>query len=254
MDTKLLGNSALLYVGWAMQKMSAWWYHIFIFLSVFLFFQVNIYFVILVGLGGRNLTVHIFLLRLECLRTRLGYSHWVQFTFTFLFSFCSYFGNALIQHCNFMKSFMKMRRLQKKKKKEQANKKNTLTRNVSLHVYYASLKQSKKQPSKASWSTWKKTFTIIISIVIKCCGLYCTSETSVISQQCICYESDRSFGFFRFSFFHFCHLWLIVELKIFLLNYFLKSKLKQYPFRDPISCIIKHQWCVRHSILSPFQL
>lgn len=123
MDTKLLGNSALLYVGWAMQKMSAWWYHIFIFLSVFLFFQVNIYFVILVGLGGRNLTVHIFLLRLECLRTRLGYSHWVQFTFTFLFSFCSYFGNALIQHCNFMKSFMKMRRLQKKKKRTSKQKK-----------------------------------------------------------------------------------------------------------------------------------
>lgn len=84
--------------------------------------------------------VHIFLLRLECLRTRLGYSHQVHFTFTFLFSFCSYFGNALIQHCNFMKS------LYEDKKTE----KNTLTRNVSLHVYYASLKQSKKQPSKAS--------------------------------------------------------------------------------------------------------
>lgn len=104
------------------------------------FFQVNIYFLFLVGLGGRGLIVHIFLLRLECLRTRLGYSHQVHFTFTFLFSFCSYFGNALIQHCNFMKS------LYEDKKTE----KNTLTRNVSLHVYYASLKQSKKQPSKAS--------------------------------------------------------------------------------------------------------
>lgn len=99
----------------------------------------------------------------------------------------------------------------------------------------------------------EKTFTIIISIVMKCCGLYCTSGTSVISQQCICYEFDSSFGFFSFSFFHLCHLWSIVEL-IFSLNYFLKAKLKQYPFRDSISCIMKHQWRVHHFILSPFQL
>lgn len=82
---------------------------------------------------------------LECLRTRLGYSHQIHFTFTFLFSFCSCFGNALIQHCNFMKSLYE----------NKTTAKNTLTRNVSLHVYYASLKQSKKQPSEASWSTWK---------------------------------------------------------------------------------------------------
>lgn len=99
----------------------------------------------LVGLGGRDLIVHIFLIRLECFRTRLGYCHPVHFTLTFLFSFCSYFGNALIQHCNFMKSLY-----------ENKTAKNTLTRNVSLHVYYASLKQSRKQPSEASWSTWKK--------------------------------------------------------------------------------------------------
>lgn len=51
-----------------------------------------------------------------------------------------------------------------------------------------------------------------------------------------------------FPFFHFCHLWLIVELKIFLLNYFLKAKLKQYPFRDsiklhhetPMMCTLLH--------------
>lgn len=112
---------------------------------VFSFFQVNIYFVVLVGLGGRNLIVHIFLIRLECLRTRLGCFHQLHFTFTFLFSFCSYFGNALIQHCNFMKSLYE----------NKTTAKNTLTRNVSLHVYYASLKQSKKKPSEASWSTWK---------------------------------------------------------------------------------------------------
>lgn len=131
--------------------------------------------------------------------------------------------------------------------------KNTLTRNVSLHVYYASLKQSKNNLQKQV-DQHEKTFTIIISIVIKCCGLYCTSGTSVINQQCICYEFDSNFGFFFRSYFHFCHLWLIVELKISLLNYFLKAKLKQYPFRDSISCIMKHQWCVHYSILSPFQL
>lgn len=115
------------------------------FFFVFRFFQVNIYFVVLVVLGGRDLIVHIFLVRLECLRTRLGYSHQVHFTFTFLFSLCSYFSNALIQHCNFMKCLYE----------NKMTAKNTLTRNVSLHVYYATLKQSKNQPSEASWSTWK---------------------------------------------------------------------------------------------------
>lgn len=185
MDTKLWGNSALLYVGWAMQKMSAWWHNFFF--SSCLRFQFIIFFVVLVGLGGRDLIVHIFLIRLECLRTRLDYSHQVHFTFTFLFSFCSYFGNALIQHCYFMKSLYEYKTAAK----------NTLTRNVSLHVYYASLKQSKNNLQKQV-DQHEKTFTIIISIVIKCCGLYCTSGTSVINQQCICYEFDSNFGFFFF--------------------------------------------------------
>lgn len=99
----------------------------------------------------------------------------------------------------------------------------------------------------------EKTFTIIF-IVIKCCGLYCTFETSVINPLCICYELASSldlFSFCCFPFCSFCHLWSLVELRFFL-GQFLKSKVKQYPFRDFIICIMKHQWCVHHSILSPF--
>lgn len=177
---------------------------------------------------------------------KIRFSHQVHFTFTFLFSFCSYFGNALIQHCYFMKSLYDYKTAAKK----HFNKK------CFIACLLCKFKTIKKQPSETSWSTWKNIHNNYIhSNKVLWALLYiwnnCHQPTIWIYVMNL---TVILFSFFFFSFFHFCHLWSIVELKIFLLNYFLKAKLKQYPFRDSISCIMKHQWCVHYSILSPFQL
>lgn len=242
MDTKLWGNSALLYVGWAMQKMSAWW--LFFFLYVF---PSNLIFILWfwwVWEEGFD-CAHLFN-KTGVSQDKIRFSHQVHFTFTFLFSFCSYFGNALIQHCYFMKSLYDYKTAAKK----HFNKK------CFIACLLCKFKTIKKQPSETSWSTWKNIHNNYIhSNKVLWALLYiwnnCHQPTIWIYVMNL---TVILFSFFFFSFFHFCHLWSIVELKIFLLNYFLKAKLKQYPFRDSISCIMKHQWCVHYSILSPFQL
>lgn len=78
------------------------------------------------------------------------------FTFTLPMCFCSYFGNVLMQRCNFMKSLYENKTTAKKY---------TFKRNNSLHVYYASLNEQENLQKQVDQH--ERTFMIIIFIVIK---------------------------------------------------------------------------------------